>query len=79
MIGRCRKVGDRLRIGDQIVITIEAVCGRQVHLKVNAPESMAVWREEAYRQEGTTLDTGETVEICTWLGQAVLRDVANES
>jgi carbon storage regulator len=79
MIGVCRKVGERLRIGNQIVITIVAIRGQQVHLKVNAPESMAVWREEAYREKGITPATEETVEICTWLGQVVLREVANES
>jgi carbon storage regulator len=79
MIGVCRKVGERLRIGDQVVITVVAVRGQQVHLKIIAPESLAVWREEAYRQKGTTPATEETVEICTWLGQAVLREVGNES
>jgi carbon storage regulator CsrA len=33
-----RKVGDRLRIGDQVVITVLAIRGRQVHMKISAPD-----------------------------------------
>jgi carbon storage regulator len=68
----CRKVGDRLRIGDQVVITVLAIRGRQVHLKISAPESMPIWREESYQQKDTTTTTEETIEICAWLEQTVL-------
>jgi carbon storage regulator len=72
MMAVCRKVGDRLRIGDEIIVTVLAVRGQQVHLKISAPESTPIWREESYKQNGTDTATGQTVEICAWLGQTVL-------
>jgi carbon storage regulator len=68
----CRKVGDRLRIGDEIVLTVLAVRGQQVHLKISAPESITIWREEMYKQKATNTTTEQTIEICAWLGQTVL-------
>jgi carbon storage regulator len=67
-----RKVGERLCIGDQVVLTVLAVCGQRVHLKIDAPEGMTVWREDMYQEEkGTAEGSGPTLEICTWLGQTV--------
>jgi carbon storage regulator len=72
MIGVSRKVGDRVRIGDQVVITVLAIRGHRVHLRISAPESIPIWREELYQQKDTTTGTEETIEVCAWLGQTVL-------
>ncbi len=79
MIGVCRKVGDRLRIGDQIVLTVLAVRGQQVHLKISAPESVGVWREEVYQPKGTSGAARETIEVCAWLGQTIFREAESAS
>jgi sRNA-binding carbon storage regulator CsrA len=43
---RC-KVGERLRIGEQVVIKIVAVQDGLVHLRIIAPKTTVVWREKS--------------------------------
>lgn len=45
-----RRVGERLMIGDDIVITVLGRQGNQVRLGVEAPENVAVHREEIYQR-----------------------------
>jgi carbon storage regulator len=46
MLVLSRKVGERIHIGDDIVITISQVAGRNVRVGIEAPRSVNVWREE---------------------------------
>ncbi len=39
-----RKVRDRLRIGDQVVINLLAIRGNNVLLKVTVSEAVPIWR-----------------------------------
>ena len=41
-----RRVGETLKIGEDISITILSIKGNQVRLGVNAPKDVAVHREE---------------------------------
>ncbi len=41
-----RKVGQRLVLGNGVVVTVAAIRGKQVRLGIEAPEDVAVWREE---------------------------------
>ncbi|MBI1917262.1 MAG: carbon storage regulator CsrA [Planctomycetes bacterium] len=41
-----RKVGERIVIGDEIVITVVSVHGQQVRVGIEAPGSVPIWREE---------------------------------
>lgn len=41
-----RRVGESVKIGDDVSITVLRVKGNQVRLGVNAPRSLAVQREE---------------------------------
>ena len=41
-----RKVGERIVIGDGIVVTVVAVHGQQVRVGIEAPASVRIWREE---------------------------------
>ena len=43
-----RKVSERVRIGEDIVITVFGVNGNQVRLGVDAPREIEVHREEIY-------------------------------
>lgn len=43
-----RRVGEALKIGDSIDITILGVKGNQVRIGINAPKSVPVHREEIY-------------------------------
>tara|TARA_B100000886_G_scaffold78697_1_gene50987 strand:- start:55 stop:273 length:219 start_codon:yes stop_codon:yes gene_type:complete len=43
-----RRVGESLRIGDDVSVTVLGIKGSQVRLGVNAPKSVSVHREEVY-------------------------------
>ena len=43
-----RRVGESLRIGDDVSVTVLGIKGYQVRIGVNAPKSVSVHREEVY-------------------------------
>ena len=43
-----RRVGESLRIGDDVSVTVLGIQGSQVRIGVNAPKSVSVHREEVY-------------------------------
>ena len=43
-----RRVGESLRIGDDVSVTVLGIKGSQVRLGVNAQKSVSVHREEVY-------------------------------
>jgi carbon storage regulator len=45
-----RKAGQALRIGDDIIIVIKEVRGKQVRLLIEADRSVPIFREELYQQ-----------------------------
>ena len=45
-----RRVGEAVMIGDDVNITVLGVKGNQVRLRINAPRSVAVHREEIYKR-----------------------------
>jgi carbon storage regulator len=52
MLVLSRKVGERILIGDQVTVTVVRITGGGVRIGIEAPEEMAVIREEL-RAEGT--------------------------
>ncbi|MEZ4381402.1 MAG: carbon storage regulator CsrA [Nannocystaceae bacterium] len=50
MLTLTRKVGQKIRIGDEIEIVVREIRGRQVRLGISAPEDLPVYREELYLQ-----------------------------
>ena len=50
MLVLSRKVGERIRIGDGITVTVVRVTGGGVRLGIEAPTEMPVVREELYQQ-----------------------------
>jgi carbon storage regulator len=61
-----RRVGETVRIGDDIEVSVLAIKGNQVRLGVNAPRTVAVHREEIYerikaeqRGDGETRQSGD--------------------
>jgi carbon storage regulator len=43
-----RKLGEAIRIGDNIKITISDIKGKQIRIGIEAPEDVLVYREEVY-------------------------------
>ncbi len=43
-----RKAGESLHLGDDIIITVFSVQGKQVKLGLSVPGEMTVYREEVY-------------------------------
>ena len=60
-----RRVGDSLKIGDDVSVTILRVKGDQVRLGIDAPDTISVLREEVVerlKQEAATATGGEEPE-----------------
>jgi carbon storage regulator len=45
-----RRIGESVRIGEDVTVTVLEVKGNQVRLGINAPKSVAVHREEIYQR-----------------------------
>jgi len=45
-----RKIGESIRIGDDIKIVIREISGKQVRIGVDAPGEILVYREELYQK-----------------------------
>ncbi len=45
-----RRIGEKLIIDNDIVLTVLAVKGSQVRIGVEAPENVGIYREEIYRR-----------------------------
>ena len=45
-----RKVGEALKIGDDVTITVLSVKGNQVRIGIDAPKEVSVHREEIYNR-----------------------------
>ncbi len=45
-----RKVGESIKIGDDVRVTVLEVRGSQVRLGVEAPKQKAIYREEVYER-----------------------------
>lgn len=51
-----RRVGEQIRIGDSISVSVLGVKGTQVRVGVSAPKDIAVHREEVYQRIAEELD-----------------------
>ena len=45
-----RRVGERLMIGDDVIVTVLASKGNQVRIGIDAPTQVEVHREEIYQR-----------------------------
>lgn len=54
-----RRVGEALKLGEDITVTVLGVRGNQVRIGIDAPKSVAIQREEIY----STAITDRTPEI----------------
>ena len=45
-----RRVGETIRIGDNVDVTVMSVNGAQVRIGIQAPKDVAVHREEVFKR-----------------------------
>jgi carbon storage regulator len=50
MIILTRRLGESLKIGEDVTVTVLAVKGNQVRIGIAAPRNVAVHREEVYKR-----------------------------
>lgn len=50
MLSLARRPGQKIRIGEDIVVVVTEVRGRQVKLGIEAPSNVRVLREEIYEE-----------------------------
>jgi carbon storage regulator len=43
-----RRAGERIMVGDDVVVEVIEIVGNQVRIGINAPRSVPVYREEIY-------------------------------
>lgn len=59
-----RRVGETLRIGDDVSVTILGIKGNQVRVGIDAPKEVSVHREEIYQriqnEKGIDIDDEDT-------------------
>jgi carbon storage regulator len=53
MLVLSRKLGEKIVIGDNIVLTVVAIKGNQIRLGVEAPRKLPVWRGELIADQPT--------------------------
>jgi len=59
-----RKLGERITIGDDIVITLLEIKGAQVKLGIEAPRNISIHRQEIYeRIRGENLESSNVNEL----------------
>jgi len=45
-----RRVGEAIKVGDDVTVTVLAIKGGQVRIGIDAPKSVEVHREEVYER-----------------------------
>lgn len=58
-----RKHGEKISIGNDVVITVVSIRGSKVQLDIAAPKDMPIMRSELLRARGGVAD-GRAVDIC---------------
>lgn len=62
MLVLSRKLGEKIIIGDNIVLTVVAIKGNQIRVGVEAPRKVSVWRGELLLDQQPIM-TGRQAEL----------------
>jgi len=74
-----RKLGERINIGDDIVITLVEIKGAQVKLGIDAPKSIGIHRHEIYeRIRKANLESSDVRDADLAGAAALLQSISSE-
>lgn len=74
-----RKLGERINIGDDIVITLVEIKGAQVKLGIDAPKSIGIHRHEIYeRIRKANLESSDVRDVDLARANALLQNISSE-
>lgn len=59
MLVLTRRIGEAIRVGKDVVVTIMGLKGNQVRLGIDAPKEVTVHREEIYERIKAESETDE--------------------
>ncbi len=54
-----RRIGELIRVGDNVTVTVMDIKGQQVRLGIEAPKEVAVHRQEIYERIKREAETSE--------------------
>jgi carbon storage regulator len=54
-----RRIGELIRVGDNVTVTVMDIKGQQVRLGIEAPKEVAVHRQEIYERIKREAETNE--------------------
>jgi len=63
MLVLTRKVGEKIYLGDDVVITVTAISGQQVRLGFTAPPEVSILRNELLVRGNSTADAVEAQAV----------------
>ena len=74
-----RKLGERINIGDDIIITLLEIKGAQVKLGIDAPKSVGIHRHEIYeRIRKESLESSEVMDADLSVAASILGNISSE-
>ncbi len=65
MLVLSRKMGESIRVGDSVTVTVLGVARGQVKIGIEAPRKLAVHREEIYRRIQDEKSRGESTKAAS--------------
>ena len=64
MLVLSRKVGERVMVGDKVVVTVVRIGPNAVLLGIEAPKDMNIVREELCDSNGVVIESASVAELC---------------
>ena len=75
-----RKLGERINIGDDIIVTLVEIKGTQVKLGIDAPKSIGIHRHEIYERIRTAnLEASDVSDSDLAKATTILQNISSES